>query len=107
MTRAIPQNPILQKRLAVALVFVCITLFALYIYLLSSSVMHVVMRTEIDHSVRELKSQISLLESDFIAAQHAVSQNIAYLEGYERVNDKVFVDRNAPSLVFNTGTTLR
>ena len=72
------------------------------IYLLSSSVMHVVMRTETNHSASELKSQISLLESDFIAAQHAVSQNIAYLEGYEHVNEKIFVDRNAPSLVFNT-----
>jgi hypothetical protein len=101
MLRAFPQNITMQKRLAIVLVGLCLILFALYIYLLSASVMHVVMRTETDHGVRELRSQISLLEGDFIAAQHEVSQNIAYLKGYEHVSDKVFVDRSQPSLVLN------
>ncbi len=102
MTRALAYNPVLQKRIAFALISAALLLFGLYIYLLSASVMHVVVRTEINHQVREMTSQISLLESEFIAAQHAVSQNIAYLEGYERVHEKVFVDRSAPSLVLNT-----
>jgi hypothetical protein len=102
MTRAVPQQNILQKRAAFVLSIVCVSLFAFYIYFLCASVMHVVMRTEVDHSVRELRSQISLLEGDFIAAQHTVSQNIAQLEGYERVSAKIFIDRAAPSLVLNT-----
>lgn len=104
MTRAITQQSVLQKRLALGLIFVCLSLFSLYIYFICASVMHVVFRTEIDHSVRELRSQISLLEGEFIAAQHAVSQNIAQLDGYERVTAKTFVDRNQPSLVLNSET---
>jgi hypothetical protein len=96
------QQSILERRLALGLITLCVTLFTLYVYFLSASIMHVVVRTEFDHAARELRSRISVLEGEFIAAQHAVSQNIAHLEGYERVNDKVFVDRSAPSLVLNT-----
>lgn len=103
MTRTVPHQLQLQKRLAIALFGACLMLFALYVYFLCASVMHVVMRTEIDHNVRERRSHISALEAEFIAAQHAVSKDIAALDGYERVTDKVFVDRSAPSLVLNTG----
>ncbi len=102
MIRAVTQSHVLERRLALSLITLCVSLFAAYIYFLSASVMHVVVRTEVDQTARELRSKISVLEGEFIAAQHAVSQNIAHLEGYERVNAKIFVDRAAPSLVLNT-----
>ncbi len=102
MIRVATQNHILERRIALGLISLCAALFAAYVYFLSASIIHVVVRTELDHSARELRSHISVLEGEFIAAQHAVSQNIAHLEGYERVNDKVFVDRSAPSLVLNS-----
>lgn len=102
MIRVVTQNHILERRIALGLIALCVTLFAMYVYFLSASVLHVVMRTETDQSTRELRSRISGLEGKFIAAQHAVSQNIAHLEGYERVSNKVFVDRSTPSLVLRT-----
>ncbi len=99
--RTFPQHH--KKRLVIGLGSLCLMLFALYVYFVCASVMHVVVRTEIDHSLREQRSRISSLESEYIAAQHAVSQNIAHLDGYERVVEKIFIDRAEPSLVMNTG----
>lgn len=98
--RTIPMHQ--KKRLVIGLGSLCLALFSGYVYFVCASVMHVVVRTETDHSLREQRSRISQLEAEYIAAQHAVSQNIAHLDGYERVVDKVFIDRSEPSLVMNT-----
>jgi len=94
-----PRN---QKRIALTLIACGGVLFSLYVYFICASIMHVVAREEVDRSLSERRSTISSLEADFIAAQHAVSENVAYLNGYEEVHTKVFIDRAEPSLVLNT-----
>ncbi len=74
----------------------------LYMYFLSASVVHVVMRKEIDKEIVALGSSLSTLETDFIEAQHAVSEDIASLKGYEHADSKVFIDRGETSLVLST-----
>ncbi len=93
-----PRN---QKRIALTLIVLCGILFALYVYFICASILHVVARGEVDKTLSERRSTISSLEADFIAAQHAVSENVAYLDGYEEVHTKVFIERTEPSLVFN------
>lgn len=102
MNRAIPQTIPLEKTLFVVLSSTCLLLFALYIYFISASVVHVVMRTEVSQEVTRIASEISELEGEYIEAQHRVSSDIASLQGYVETQDKVFIDRTPASLVLST-----
>lgn len=68
-------------------------LFILYIYFVSASVVHVVIRQEIQQQIGTMHSQISKLETDYIRAQHTVSEDIAALSGYVDATDKVFIHK--------------
>lgn len=73
-----------------------------YVYFLSASVVHVVMRKEVDKELTTLGSTLSELETEFIAVQHAVSADIASLRGYKVAEHKVFIDRSDTTLVLST-----
>jgi hypothetical protein len=73
-----------------------------YMYFLSASVVHVVMRKEVDREMSALNSSISLLEADYIEAQHSVSEQIATLRGFTLTDDKIFIDRGDTTLVLST-----
>lgn len=75
---------------------------ALYVYFLSASVHHVVMRKEVDKEISLLSSSLSELETSFIEAQHAVSEDIASLRGFTQANHKIFIDRSDTTLVLST-----
>jgi len=94
----------IEKRLCLTLGATLLCFFALYIYFVSASIVHVVMRTELSQEVQKVSSEISTLEGKYIAAQHRVSESIASLQGYTENSNKVFIDRNAPSLVLSDET---
>ena len=94
-----------QQRLCLVLATVLLGLFIAYIYLISASIVHVVMRTELNQEIQRVSSEISLLESRYIAAQHNVSESIASLEGYAENSDKIFIDRSAPRFVYSGEVT--
>ena len=75
-------------------------LVVLYMYFLSMSVVHVVLRKEVIHSVSETESQIASLEASYIESQHKVSDKIAALGTFTETDNKVFVSRgpNVPVL---------
>ena len=75
-----------------AILFVLSTV-VLYIYFLSLSVVHVVMRKEVDTELSSLSSSVSSLEAEYIEAQHSVSADIASMRGYTLTKDKIFIDR--------------
>lgn len=81
---------------------VLVALFVLYTYFVSATVMHVVLRKEIDHQISDMHSRISSLEAEYIAAQHAVSADIALLPGFVEASDKIFIDRAPDTLVLST-----
>ena len=91
-----------DKRAFVTLTAVCVALFCLYIYFVSASVVHVVLRTEVGRDVTLLSSEISELEGKYIEGQHKVSADIASLQGYEKIGDKIFIKRTEDSLVLRT-----
>ncbi len=92
----------IEKTLFMGLASLCLVLFALYVYFISASIVHVVMRTEISQEVSKITSQISELEGKYIEAQHQVSSGIASLEGYTPSEEKIFIDRTPSSLVLST-----
>lgn len=102
MNRVITQSIHTEKAIFLSLCFVCAALFALYIYFVSASVAHVVLRTEINQDITHIASEISELEGKYIAAQHKVSADIATLSGYVQASHKVFIDRTPASLVLST-----
>lgn len=79
------------------LVMVC----SLYIYFLSASVVHVVMRKELDKEIAETSSYVSQLESQYIEAQHAMSEEVATMQGYVRADHKIFIDRTDTSVALS------
>lgn len=103
MNKAAVQKIHIEKILVVTLASVCVALFALYMYLVSASVLHVVMRTEVHQEIASISSEISELEGEYIQAQHRVSSDIASLQGYTHTSLKIFIDKTPSSLVLNTG----
>jgi hypothetical protein len=74
----------------------------LYMYFLSASVHHVVMRKEIDKEISGHSSSVSMLEAEYIEAQHAVSEDIASMRGFALTDAKIYIDRSDTTLVLRT-----
>jgi uncharacterized small protein (DUF1192 family) len=80
----------------------CLFLGVFYMYLLSSTIVHVVMQKEISQEIQNLNSEIANLEATYIEKQHSMSNEIASLQGFVAVEDKVFIDKTQTSLVLKT-----
>lgn len=88
-----------KETITYCLLAVIVVLVGLYIYFLSASIVHVVMRKDTTRLITEFSSHIATLEGRYIEAQHRVSTAVATLEGYEKPTEKIFVQRDEPSLV--------
>ncbi len=82
-----------------AMLAILLMVFTSYIYFLSASIVHVVMRKEIDTQIAQIGSQLSDLESHYIEAQHAVSEDIASMQGFTRTDEKIFINKSEATLV--------
>lgn len=84
----------------------CIGFFVLsilsYMYFLSLSVVHVVMRKEATQQISQLRSEIASLEAEYIEAKHQISAKVATLDGYNNNQTKIFISKEEKSLVFQT-----
>jgi hypothetical protein len=83
-----------ERKYIIATFGLLVAIFSLYIYLVSHSVVHVVIRKEVQQEINKLHTEISHLEAEYIMAQHSVSSEIASLDGYVEVRQKIFIDRN-------------
>ncbi len=76
----------------------CFTLLILsvvaYMYFLSLSVVHVVMRKDTLHDITQLRSDIAFLESSYIEANYEISQKVAMADEFSAVKDKVFIKQS-------------
>ncbi len=83
--------------------YICLSLLVLsvfaYLYFLNVSVVHVVMRKEATQEQNRLRTEIAMLETSYIEAQHKIANKIADLEGYSTETDKVFITRGETGLV--------
>lgn len=88
------------ERLALAFALTLLAgLFVLYVYLLSMSVIHVVISKEAEENLRDLRSEIAYLESQYMEMQNSISEEIVEQRGYIAVKDKIFIARDNTSLV--------
>lgn len=74
-------------------------LFCSYMYLLSMSVVHVVISKEAETGIHDLRSKIAALESEYMEMQNSLSQDIVEQKGYVAVSKKIFIDRGGNDLV--------
>ncbi|MBY0310090.1 hypothetical protein K2Q16_03025 [Patescibacteria group bacterium] len=65
----------------------------LYIYFVAASVLHVVVKQDVDVRSSAVRSELASLETSLIAAQHEISNRLALSNGYNEEDDKVFIRR--------------
>jgi len=91
------------KPIAIALFAGVLVLTALYVYFLVSAVAQIVIGRELAYAITIAESEISQLESKYIAAQHEVSDVIARQSTFTDSTDKIFVEREqSATLVLST-----
>lgn len=78
-----------------------IVVFSAYVYFTSASIVHVVMRKEVDMQIVALGTTVSTLEADYIEMQHSVSSDIASLNGFVVADEKIFIDKTDGTLVLS------
>lgn len=88
-----------EKIILVASFVVFSLLCVMYMYLLSSSVVHVVISKEAEASVFEVGSEIAALEAEYMEIQHSISKEVVEKNGYIAAGQKIFIDRSNASLV--------
>ena len=74
----------------------------IYMYFLSLSVVHVVMRKEAAQSASQLHSQIAQLEASYIEARHQISNRIATVDGLSETQNKIFISKAEQNLVLRS-----
>lgn len=79
-------------------------LFSAYVYFVSASIVHVIVRKEIDREAAYLSSRIGDLETAYIAAQQAIDNDTASARGFDFTQARAVyvrqIDTN-PVLVLN------
>lgn len=90
-----------ERRFLYAALSLLVLGFCSYIYFVSASVTHVVMRKQVDQEIASLGSNVSQLESQYIEAQHQVSNEIATLHGFTHTTQTIYLDKSASSLALS------
>ncbi len=88
-----------ESRLFYGAVLSCICVFSTYMYFVSSSIVHVVMRKEVDAQISSFGTSVGQLEAQYIEMQHSVSSDIATQQGFIIAEDKIFIDKGEDTLV--------
>ncbi len=88
-----------EPKLFYVALFSCLSVVLGYMYFVSQSVMHVVLRKEADTQLVELAASVSQLEAAYIEEQHSVSSDIASMRGFVLAEDKIFIDKSDDTLV--------
>ena len=70
-------------------------------YVVSSTVLQVVAREQIADQIVELQSEISRVESDYMLAQHEISKDIAFQNGFVAAEEKYFITRTNTTFALN------
>lgn len=80
--------------------FLTVLLFlaASYMYFLSATIVRVVMQKQWSGEIHQLNSDIAKLESEYIEKQHAISREVASLDGFIAINNKIFINKGDTGL---------
>jgi|GEM_PF-2628710 len=75
--------------------------FALYIYMVISSVVQVVVRQEMDKDITEVKQHLAALQTEYMETQQSMSQEIAFQRGYVPASSKIYIHEAPDSLALS------
>lgn len=93
-------TPYARKRTVFfALLAVLFILFGTYIYFVSASIVHVIVRKEVDQNMAQVSSQISDLESRYIEAKHAIDEERIAALGFVESPERVYIQKAPTNLV--------
>ncbi len=87
------------EQLILAIAFVAFSaLCVLYMYFLSTSVVHVVISKEAETNIHKVNSDIAALEAEYMEIQNSLSREVVEQSGYISASKKIFIDRSNTSL---------
>jgi len=85
----------IERRTVTLLAGLLVTLLILYSYLVSQSIVNVLVRQNIEQEIATLNSTVGSLESDYIVRKERINLAYAHMLGYEDIEDKSFVVRKS------------
>jgi hypothetical protein len=91
----VAQVRLLQRRIVWTLVALLVTLTAMYGYFLSTSIVNVIVREEMQQKIANTNARISELELTYIEAKNAVTMDMAKEMGFTKVTQKHYVTRTS------------
>jgi hypothetical protein len=91
----VAQVRLLQRRLVWSLVALLVVLSGMYAYFLSTSVINVIVREEMQQRIADTNARISELELTYIEAKNTVTLDMAREMGFAKVSTKQYVTRRA------------
>ena len=103
MTRTNTTPYCTERRIFFAALSLLLILFGAYVYFVSASIVHVIARKEIDREIAQVNSRIGDLESAYIVAQQAITEDTISEYGFASVSaSKVYIERAPTNLVLLT-----
>ena len=84
-----------KKRLIIGLFLGVGGLCALYMYLISASIIHVVLQRETEQSIGKHAAKLGVLEHQFLTRRDGITVNLALAEGFVPVSGKNFASRRS------------
>ncbi len=90
-----------ESRLFYFALSLCVCVVFAYMYFVSISVVHVVMRKEVDNQIALVNTHISQLEEIYIEKQHNLSSAIATHRGFVVAEEKIFIDKTEAKFVLS------
>lgn len=100
MTRKVTTPYEREKKIVYAMLTTIVVLLAAYMYFLSSSVVNVIVRKEIDREIATVSTHISDLETRYIMAKRQVNEEHLASHGFTQVApEKIYIHKTPTSLV--------
>lgn len=106
MTKGQVRQHDIETKINLSLAGLIVLLFVLYMYFVCASVVHVVVRSQVNNQMQQVASDISQLDGQYMAEQNKVSIEIASLDGYTDITKKIFLNRDTENLAFVGGNGL-
>lgn len=89
-----------ERRLFFAALSLLLILFSAYIYFVSASIVHVIVRKEVDREIAHVSSRIGELESAYIAAKQSITEENLTAYGFvSGEHEKIYVQKAPTNLV--------
>lgn len=87
----------LERHMLALLFFSAVLLMTLYIFFVSSSIVNVVVREEIEQEIATIYSDVGELEFTYLALKDDITLELAYDLGFTDIVGKTFVTRKSLS----------